>query len=359
MLALLMWSLSVSAKSIILPEVLDLSQLELSDSADNIIVLPREGMTSYLFAEFPKVHYGNIDNKKIIDQYALQLEKSNWKKFDMGSFVEFEKQTGHCNLLLQLVDTAFANRVLASTKILPEGIYFKLNVPDGCDQELFHKKIIAQYAHVEVITEGLIEGLLSLSKPPAQAYGAVRQLSQVAEYSDSLSINDLIDFDSHLTLKPLKECHIESLFSAGYASKVACFIEDRSNYFNYEKLDETIVYDAKPYITSRAGMFFRKQGFQVLVSDSKEGNAGIEYDKISYVNNDLPRLVDAGFITEIYPEGCNIMLWLFSAKDDSPLWQGLAFKTIKVKSKMGKIEKIKMYEKLNYLVSITPMEGCK
>jgi len=338
-----------------LSEIFDLSDKNINKVTDKVIVVSREGVISYIFAGFPNESLSSLDKEKFANEYGRQLEKSNWKKFDMGSFVEFEKQSDNCNLLLQIVDTAFANRVLRSTKALPDDVYFILNIRKSCDSDKWHAQITTQFKQIEVFDEDNVKPI----KPPAQPYGAIKQFSQIPEYSASLTINDLLDFDSHLTLSPLKECHIESLFSAGHQATVGCFIEDRSKYPRYAELDESIVYDSEPYVTSRATSFFRKQGFYTLDSDSKETKAGVNYDKISYENSSLPNLQDVGLMTQIKPQECKIMVWLFTATDDSPLWKDLAFKTIKVKSENGKIKFLRMYEKINYLVSIAPMSACK
>jgi len=158
---------SVSASSVILPDVLSLSRLGFTQQDDTVYVLEQNGFTSYLFAELPITKdRENDDDDKIIAEYSDKLEKSGWTKNKYLSSLEFEKVgAAGCELTLMLVNLQFANSILVTTtKQLPEGIYFYLIAPTTCNISLMHKTITAEFKHVETISQQSSE----TTKKPAE-----------------------------------------------------------------------------------------------------------------------------------------------------------------------------------------------
>ena len=350
---LLLTGLSLSASPLILSDVLNVTRTALSKQTDTLYVRETEDSRIYVFAELA-ISGGDGFNKQLVTQFSQQLEQLNWIKPDFEtSYPEFDLQfTKSCKLFLTLVDKAYAGRIFASIKEFPDAVYFYLVPKAGCDYDWLDKKITSQYPTIETYTEA---DLMKVKQPP-QPYGDIRRT--IPTYSVSLDLEDLIDFASHQTLSPLAKCHTESLFSAGLDGKVACLSEDRSSYSSYVNLNENKVYKSKPYLSSRTGLFFRKQGFKAM-----QGAAAIvKQEQQDYIRaakkNNLPSIADVGFIMEINPRGCLIATWLFKPVEDSPLWNGIKYKTIKVKKEDEAIQLIKMYEKMPYLVSIVTVEGC-
>lgn len=363
--------LSVSANNIILPDVLNIERSGTSKQTEAVSVLNTDGLDYYLFSELPK----SIENRDaIIIEYGRQLEEFAWEKqpeFVENVFEFIKTDSSGCELVLKLSDVNYISKFYEeletnkAIKLSKEAIYFELlHFNKSCVDTQFDQQVIKDFTSVEKLKpkqQVQKSPPVNVKKLP-QVYGAIRDSSQIPTYSDALALVDLIDFDSHLTLFPLKECQTEQLFSLGHEAKIFCFVEDISNYGTYAQLDTNKIYEKHaPYMPTRAAMFFRKQGFSVIdnfnSAESKEVQASNEYYELSQKQN-LPDLLDAPLVTSIKPSNCSIMALLFEAENGSPLWKGIEYKTIKIKRENGEIEEKKIHKNRVYLVSLAALEGC-
>jgi len=189
------------------------------------------------------------------------------------------------------------------------------------------------------------------------AFGSVRSPYESIPYSKNVKIADLLDFDSHATLSPLNECYQETLHPFKDNMIIDCFSETMND---YDDLSEGDVLESLPYRSRKAGMYFRKQGFQPMLdmpqADQESSNA---YYEKSEADKNLPLPVFNDFTRLMEPEGCLLQAQIFVAGESSPLWDNVPKKTIYVKdSEKGNSSAIWRSE-MRYLVALVPSAECE
>lgn len=195
------------------------------------------------------------------------------------------------------------------------------------------------------------------AKTNASTYGSTKHPNSPANISGDIKIADLLDFDSHNTLSPLETCHQDKLYPYKENMIIDCFSEDMTDYNDYEEGD---VLEREPYRSSKAGSFFRKQGFRPFLSETKtEIDLDNAYYKKSQADKNLPQPYDANFARMMRPEGCELSVKVFEAGENSPLWKDVPKKTVFYEDADKGKQPISWPSEKKYLVAMTPSSECR